>query len=97
VPYSPPTERPWIRRASSNNAGAAAPIVAWVGSTAIISEPPHIISTEIIMDVRRPCRSAMNPNSQPPSGRMKKPAAKMPAVLRSCEVRSPDGKKEEAK
>jgi len=51
----------------------------------------------MIIAVRRPWVSAIQPNSQPPSGRMKKPAANTPAVLRSCVVRSPDGKKAGAK
>jgi hypothetical protein len=53
--------------------------------------------TEINIALRRPCVSAIHPNSQPPSGRMKKPAAKIPAVFKSCVVRSPDGKKSDAK
>lgn len=61
------------------------------------SEPAHIISTEIIIELRRPCLSAIQPNSQPPSGRMKKPAAKMPAVFSSWVVASPAGKNALAK
>ena len=81
----------------SSSTGAIAPINAYVGRTAIIKEPAHIISTEMIIAVRRPCVSAIQPNSQPPRGRMKKPAANTPAVLRSCVVRSPAGKKAAAK
>jgi hypothetical protein len=39
----------------------------------------------------------MRPNSQPPTGRIRKPTAKMPAVLSSCAVRSPLGKNAGAK
>ena len=83
MPYSPPTERPCASRATSSSAGARAPTVSYVGSTAIISDPAHINSTEITIDCLRPCLSASHPNNQPPSGRMKKPTAKIPAVARS--------------
>ncbi|GAA2586467.1 hypothetical protein GCM10010411_19020 [Actinomadura fulvescens] len=45
----------------------------------------------------RPLRSPSRPSSQPPTGRMKKPTAKMPIVLRSCAVELPLGKNAEAK
>jgi hypothetical protein len=51
----------------------------------------------MIIAVRRPCVSAIQPNSQPPSGRMKKPAANTPAALSSSVVRLPVGKNAEAK
>ncbi|GJE45991.1 hypothetical protein AEGHOMDF_5191 [Methylobacterium soli] len=63
----------------------------------IASEPAHIISTEITIEVRRPSLSAMRPKIQPPMGRMKKPTAKMPAVCSSWLVVSPFGKKAGAK
>src|SRR5688572_25057271 len=97
VPYSPPTDKPWNSRATSNSAGAHAPIVAYDGKHAMTSEPAHIISTEITIEVLRPRRSAMRPNSQPPSGRIKKPAANTPAVFSSCTVGSLFGKNAEAK
>jgi hypothetical protein len=62
-----------------------------------MSDPAHIISTEMTIDVLRPWVSAIQPNSQPPNGRMKKPTAKIPAVARSWLVASPLGKKAEAK
>lgn len=46
---------------------------------------------------RRPRRSANRPSSQPPTGRMKKPTAKMAAVFSSCAVASPWGKNAAAK
>ncbi|GJE37882.1 hypothetical protein KHHGKMAE_1946 [Methylobacterium persicinum] len=49
------------------------------------------------MEVRRPTRSPMRPKSHPPTGRMKNPTAKMPAVWRSWLVESPFGKKAGAK
>ena len=51
----------------------------------------------MIIEARRPTRSAMRPNSQPPIGRMKKPTAKIPAVWSSWVVESPFGKKAGAK
>ena len=60
-----------------------------------MSEPAHIMSTEIIMEMRRPRRSAIRPNSQPPTGRIKKPTANTPAVLNNWEVASPLGKNAE--
>ena len=41
----------------------------------------------------RPIRSASGPKKKPPSGRMKKAAAKTANVLSSAAVSSPDGKK----
>jgi len=65
--------------------------------TAISSDPVHIMSTDITIEMRRPCVSAIQPNSHPPSGRMKKPTAKIPAVANNWLVGSPLGKKAEAK
>ena len=86
VPYSPPTDKPCTSRATSNKSGAAMPIAEYVGNTATINDPAHISVTAIIIDVRRPCRSAMRPNSQLPIGRIKKPAPKTPAAFKSCVV-----------
>jgi len=61
------------------------------------NEPAHIISTEIIIEFLRPCLSATRPNSQPPMGRIRNPAANTPAVLSSCTVGSSDGKNAGAK
>src|ERR1700712_1328540 len=97
VPYSPPTDKPWKSRATSNSAGAHAPIDAYVGKHAMASEPAHIINTEITIEFLRPLRSAMRPNSQPPSGRIKNPAANTPAVFRSWTVGSLCGKNADAK
>ena len=41
----------------------------------------------------RPIRSPSGPNTNPPSGRMKKAAAKIANVLSSAAVSSPAGKK----
>ncbi|MGY3355425.1 hypothetical protein ACVWZK_002088 [Bradyrhizobium sp. GM0.4] len=84
-------------RANSRSAGAAAPIVWYVGSIPIISDPAHISSTDSTIEFLRPCASAIQPNSQPPSGRMKNPTAKMPAVASNWLVWSPDGKNAAAK
>ncbi len=61
------------------------------------SEPPHIMNTEIIIAVRRPCLSARRPKNQPPIGRIRKPAANTPAVLSNCVVVLPLGKNAGAK
>ena len=45
----------------------------------------------------RPLRSPTRPSSQPPTGRMKKPTAKMPAVFMSWAVGFPSGKNAPAK
>ena len=76
VPYSPPTDSPRNRRASNSNAGAHVPIVSYPGRQAITSEPTHIMHTEMSMDVLRPFLSAILPNSHPPMGRIRNPAAK---------------------
>ena len=60
-------------------------------------EPAPIIRMEMTMEVRRPYLSAMRPKIQPPRGRIRKPAAKTPAVLSSCTVGSLFGKKAAAK
>ena len=70
-----------MRRATSSSTGAATPMLAYVGSTATISEPKHIMSTAIIIECAPAARSAMRPKSQLPIGRMRSPAAKTPAVV----------------
>jgi hypothetical protein len=72
-------------------------MLAYVGRTAINNDPVHIMSTEITIEFLRPCVSAIHPNSHPPSGRMKKPTAKMPAVAINWLVASPLGKNAAAK
>ena len=72
-------------------------MVAYVGRQATISEPKPINTTADTIDARRPRRSAMRPKTQLPRGRMKKPRAKIPAVLSSCDVESPFGKNAAAK
>ena len=61
------------------------------------SEPTPIMVTESVSAARRPDRSAYRPNSQPPSGRIRNPTAKIPAVFNSCAVGFPDGKNTPAK
>ncbi|MNT31672.1 hypothetical protein D3C72_1675180 [compost metagenome] len=55
------------------------------------------MTTEVTIDVLRPLRSASRPNSQPPIGRIRKPAANTPAVFSSWTVGSDLGKNEGAK
>ena len=68
-----------------------------MGVSAMISEPTHIMPTDTISDSRRPCRSAICPNSQPPSGRTMKPAANSVAALSCWTTGSCEGKKAGAK
>ena len=49
------------------------------------------------METLRPRLLAIQPNSQAPSGRIKKPTAKTPAADRSWLARSSDGKNADAK
>src|ERR1700682_4402369 len=61
------------------------------------SDPTPIMDTESVNAARRPDRSAYQPNSQPPSGRIRNPTAKIPAVFNSCAVGFSDGKNTLAK
>ena len=97
VPYSPPTDSPWNRRASSRIRGAQAPIRAGPGRQAMTIEPKHIIGTEVTMEVLRPLRSAIRPNNQPPTGRMRKPAPNTAAACINCAVGLDFGKNTGAK
>lgn len=45
----------------------------------------------------RPLRSPIRPSTQPPTGRMKKPTAKIPMVFMRFAVSFPFGKNESAK
>ena len=58
---------PQNSRLASYGIGAIAffaiPIVAYVGNTAMASEPAHIINTEIIIEFLRPYLSAMKPKT----------------------------------
>ena len=97
VPYSPPSDSPCSSRGATSSTGASAPICAYPGSTAMPSDPAPISVTDSVSAARRPNRSAYLPNIQPPSGRIRKPTAKMPAVFSSCAVGFPDGKNTLAK
>src|SRR5262245_49355158 len=72
-------------------------MVAYVGVTAIISDPRHIKSTDHVSALRRPYRSAAWPNRIPPNGRAIKPAAKIAAAESCCATGSVFGKKDAAK
>ena len=58
VPYSPPTEKPWITRMRTSRIRAHRPITSWVGSTAIAKEPADIMVTLSVSAALRPLRSA---------------------------------------
>ena len=95
--YSPPTESPCIIRAITSSTGAASPMLAKHGVTAMTSEPAAITVTDRVSADRRPCRSAYRPRIQPPIGRIRNPTAKTAAVESSCAVVSPSGKNAFAK
>ena len=63
----------------------------------MISEPKHMQTTDRVSESRLPKRSAMKPNSQPPSGRIRKVAANSTAALSCCTTGSLFGKKAGAK
>lgn len=63
----------------------------------MISEPKHIRYTDAISARLRPARSAYRPINHPPIGRIRKPTAKIAAVLSNWAVVSPLGKKTLAK
>jgi hypothetical protein len=63
----------------------------------MISEPKHMQTTDSVNDGRLPKRSPMKPNSQPPSGRIRKVGANSTAALSCCTTGSLLGKKAGAK
>jgi hypothetical protein len=54
---------------------AQIPTLAWVGATPTTRLPAAMSSIEVVMENRRPRRSASHPNTNPPMGRMKNPTA----------------------
>jgi hypothetical protein len=79
-------------RASSSSTGASAPTCAYVGLTAISRLPAAISSTESTSPPRRPARSVKPAISSPPSGRKKKPTAKIASVPSRADTLSVLGK-----
>jgi len=72
--------------------GDATPMVTYPGVKVMIADPTAMSMTDSVNALRRPNRSANRPSRYPPMGRIRKPTAKIPAVLRNCAVWSPDGK-----
>jgi hypothetical protein len=73
------------------------PMLACPGVHAITSEPVAIRVTDRVNAARRPWRSAYRPRRKLPTGRIRNPTAKMPAVLSNWLVGLPCGKKTGAK
>ena len=93
APYSPPTASPCISRNTSRRIGAAIPIVSVLGNTPMKKEGNAIAITDQSSACLRPNLSPTQPNRAPPSGRMMKPAAKVPKAARSEAVGLWAGKK----
>ena len=58
MPYSPPTEKPWIRRTKISRISAQTPICWVVGRIAMAKEPADISVTLSVSAALRPLRSA---------------------------------------
>jgi len=63
----------------------------------MINDPNDINKTESVIEVLRPFLSPIDPNSQPPTGLIKKPTANIPAEFSNCAVELECGKKYGAK
>ena len=77
VPYSPPVAKPCTSRHKMSTTGAAAPIVACPGTSAITMEHIAISDTLKVRAARRPRRSAYRPKNQEPTGRVRNVTAKI--------------------
>src|SRR5256886_12960951 len=67
-PHSPPSPSPWPKRQIASSNGAARPIVAYVGSTPMITVDSPIVSSAATSVVLRPTRSPKWPKSAEPIG-----------------------------
>lgn len=76
-PHSPPIAMPWIRRSTISRIGASAPTWAYVGSRPMAKDATPIITSVMTRVFLRPTRSPMCPKTMPPSGRSRKPMAKV--------------------
>ena len=77
-PYSPPTPMPWRMRRATSRIGAQTPIWSYVGSRPIRAVPAPMMTSVQISIVLRPIRSPKWPKISPPTGRARKPTAKVP-------------------
>ena len=80
LPYSPPVEKPWMRRANSSRIGANTPIVAASGMQPIAKVPSAIMIIVVASTLLRPMRSASGPKNSPPNGRTRNATAKVAKV-----------------
>src|SRR3954447_3459718 len=68
LPYSPPVEKPWTRRATNSRIGARIPIEASLGMQPIAKVPSAIMIIVVASTRLRPMRSARGPKNSPPEG-----------------------------
>ena len=83
-PYSPPRQRPWIKRRAKSRIAARIPILAYVGITpmsAVERPMPLSVTRNVYL---RPTLSPTQPNTNAPSGRMRNPMEKSATVLRNA-------------
>ncbi len=77
-----------MRRATSSRTEAKAPTAWNVGATPISRLPTAASPTANVMEVLRPIRSPIQPNTKPPNGRATNPTAKIASVARTADVGS---------
>jgi hypothetical protein len=77
VPYSPPVAKPCTSRASTRMTGAAIPMLACDGTSAITMEHSANSETLTVSAARRPRRSANRPKNHDPTGRITNVTAKI--------------------
>ena len=77
-PYSPPTPMPCRIRSTTSRIGAQMPIRSYDGSSPISAVPRPMISRVSSSICLRPIRSPKWPKISPPTGRARKPTAKVP-------------------
>ena len=77
-PYSPPTPIPCSTRSTTSRIGAHTPIESYDGSSPISAVPTPMISSVSSSIFLRPMRSPKWPKIRPPTGRARKPTAKVP-------------------
>ena len=77
-PYSPPTPMPCSTRSVTSRTGAHQPIASYDGSSPIAAVPAPMITSVSSSIFLRPTRSPKCPKMNPPTGRARKPTAKVP-------------------
>ena len=76
-PYSPPSAKPWTMRKTMRDSGAATPITPASGSAPMATVAVPMAIMVIRKATLRPFRSPKAPKASAPSGRTKKPRAKV--------------------